>query len=106
MKPGYPTTDYEDADIFLPYSELNLRKGDWNLKLDIDLSYEDGESDSASRLQELSSLRRRPSLPNPPKRPDISATVNRVWVDYDVIENRRKGMRIHVNFEVVGTERR
>lgn len=43
MKPGYPTTVYKDADMFLPYSEINLRKGVWNLKLDIDLNYEDGE---------------------------------------------------------------
>ncbi len=42
MKPGYATTVYEDADIFLPYDEIILRKGSWDLKLDIDLNYEDG----------------------------------------------------------------
>lgn len=43
MKPGYPTTVYEDADMFLPYDEINLPKGVYNLKLDIDVTYEDGE---------------------------------------------------------------
>ena len=43
MRPGYPTTVYKDAVIFLPYEELNLRKGVWDLKLDIDLSYKSGE---------------------------------------------------------------
>lgn len=101
MKPGYPTTVYEDADIFLPYSELNLRRGDWNLKLDIDLSYEDGEL-----IQHLGYKNFKFTAPtfaaDTQDKPDISATVNRVWVDYDVFENRKKGMRIHVNFEVAG----
>ena len=43
MRPGYPTTVYKDASVFLPYEELNLRKGVWNLKLDIDLNYANGE---------------------------------------------------------------
>jgi hypothetical protein len=43
MNPGYPTTVYKDADMFLPYSEINVRKGVWTLKLDIDLSYENGD---------------------------------------------------------------
>ena len=43
IKPGYAVTVYEDAALFLPYSEINIRKGIWNLKLDIDLNYEDGE---------------------------------------------------------------
>jgi hypothetical protein len=101
IKPGYPTTEYEDLDIFIPYSELTLRKGEWNLKLDIDLSYEDGEL-----IQHLGFKNFKFSAPNSAsesvERPDVSATVNRVWVDYDVVENRKKGMRIHVNFEVVG----
>jgi hypothetical protein len=43
MKPGYPTTVYEDATMFLPYSEILVRKGVWNLKFDIDLNYENGD---------------------------------------------------------------
>src|SRR5215204_1473348 len=43
IKPGYAVTVYEDAPLFLPYSELIIRKGVWDLKLDIDLNYEDGE---------------------------------------------------------------
>jgi hypothetical protein len=43
MRPGYPTTVYKDATIFLPYEEINLRKGVWDLKLDIDLNYDDGK---------------------------------------------------------------
>lgn len=32
----------------------------------------------------------------------VSATFNKMWVDYDVTENGRKGMRVHVNFNVSG----
>jgi len=101
IKPGYATTVYEDAEMFLPYSELNLRRGEWNLKLDIDLAYEDGEL-----IQHLAFKNFTFTAPNfaaeAVDRPDIRATVNRVWVDYDVYENRKKGMRIHVSFEVAG----
>ncbi|HEY0460271.1 MAG TPA: hypothetical protein VGC97_14120 [Pyrinomonadaceae bacterium] len=104
IKPGYPTTAYEDADLFLPYSEIGLRKGVWNLKLDIDLNYENGDL-----IQHLTFKDFEFTAPNyagdastTTKNSDITAKVSRVWVDYDVFENRRKGMRIHVNFEVTG----
>jgi hypothetical protein len=100
MKPGYPTTVYEDAEMFLPYSEINLRKGVWNLKLDIDLNYEDGELIQHLTFKEFEFTSG--GGYDTPTKTDISATVNRVWVDYDVYEGRRKGMRIHVNFEVTG----
>jgi hypothetical protein len=43
MNPGYPTTVYKDAEIFLPYSEINISRGKWNLKIDVDLNYDDDE---------------------------------------------------------------
>jgi len=102
MKPGYPTTVYEDADMFLPYSEINLRKGVWNLKLDIDLSYEDGELIQHLAFKEFEFTSGGGNNDPTPTKKEISAVVNRVWVDYDVFENKRKGMRIHINFEVTG----
>lgn len=43
MKPGFDTTVYKDADLFLPYDEIKISKGVWTLKVDIDLNYADGE---------------------------------------------------------------
>ena len=43
MKPGFDTTVYADADLFLPYNEIKISKGAWNLKVDIDLNYADGD---------------------------------------------------------------
>ena len=41
LKPGYDVTVYKDLDVFIPYSELNLSKGKYNLKMDIDVADDD-----------------------------------------------------------------
>lgn len=41
LKPGFDTTVYKDLEAFMPYSELNLPKGKYNLKMDADLADED-----------------------------------------------------------------
>ena len=43
LKPGYEPTLYEDAQLFLPYDEIPLGNGEFNLKLDIDLIYKNGD---------------------------------------------------------------
>ncbi len=101
MKPGYPTTVYEDADMFLPYSAINLRKGVYNLKLDIDLNYANGTLIQHLSFKEFE-FTRSGEVDKTPTKGDAGATVKKVWVDYDVTENGRKGMRVHVNFEVTG----
>lgn len=101
IKPGFSTSVYEDADMFLPYDAISLRKGVWNLKLDIDLNYEDGKI-----IQHLGYKEVVFTAPNfsadGEEKPAVTTTVNQVWIDYDVYEKRQRGMRIHVNFEVTG----
>ena len=41
LKPGYNVTVYNDLDTFIPYSEMNLSKGKYNLKMDVDLADDD-----------------------------------------------------------------
>jgi len=41
LKPGYNVTVYKDLQVFMPYSELNLTKGKYNLKMDVDLADDD-----------------------------------------------------------------
>ena len=102
MNPGYPTTVYKDGDMFLPYSEISLRKGVWNLKLDIDLNYDDGTLIQHLTFKEFEFTSGGGNTNDTPTKTAISAKVKKVWVDYDVFENKQKGMRIHVNFEVTG----
>lgn len=41
ITPGFDETVYKDLDIFMPYSALNLTKGKYNLKMDVDLADND-----------------------------------------------------------------
>jgi len=41
LTPGYKDTTYKDLTVFMPYSELNLTKGKYNLKMDIDVAGKD-----------------------------------------------------------------
>ncbi|HEY0462005.1 MAG TPA: hypothetical protein VGC97_22925 [Pyrinomonadaceae bacterium] len=42
-KPGYDETVYKDLDVFMPYDELKLGRGRYDLKMDVDLIYENGD---------------------------------------------------------------
>jgi hypothetical protein len=102
IKPGYATTVYEDADMFLPYNEMKLGKGVWDLKLDIDLNYEDGDLIQHLTLEGFEYTPGSGARETTTTKNDSSATVKKVWVEYNVTERGRKGMRVHVNFEVNG----
>ena len=42
IEPGFERTVYEDSAMFLPYSEMNLTRGNYELQMDVDLIYKDG----------------------------------------------------------------
>lgn len=43
LKPTYDETDYKDLTVFMPYEEFKLKRGKYNLKLDVDLLYKSGD---------------------------------------------------------------
>lgn len=43
IKPGYDPADYSDLQIFMPYDEFNLTRGNYNLQMDADVIYEKGD---------------------------------------------------------------
>lgn len=43
LKPAYDDTIYNDVQLFMPYDELNLKRGKHDLKMDVDLVYPDGK---------------------------------------------------------------
>jgi hypothetical protein len=43
LKPAYDDTVYDDLELFMPYDELKLGRGKYNLKMDADVIYENGE---------------------------------------------------------------
>jgi hypothetical protein len=97
--PGYDPADYTDLSVFMPYSELDLSDGNWNLKMDVKLIYKAG-----GLIQELTTkpfnYKKGDTVARKPD--SVTAKVTRVWVDYNVSEDGIKGMRLHVNFEVTG----
>jgi hypothetical protein len=43
LTPGYDNTSYEDLSVFMPYSELNLTPGKYDLTMDADIQYKNGD---------------------------------------------------------------
>jgi hypothetical protein len=43
LKPGYDDTVYKDLELFMPYDELKLERGKYDLKMDVDVIYENGD---------------------------------------------------------------
>lgn len=42
ITPNYDSTVYDDAELFMPYDELNLGRGKFNLTMSVDVIYEKG----------------------------------------------------------------
>lgn len=97
ITPGYEVTNYDDLNVFMPYSELDLPSGSYDLKMDIDLVYDKG-GDLIGHLTfypfQYSNGTTAPK--------SAAATFKKMWVDYDVTEGGKIGMRIHVSFGVTG----
>lgn len=43
LKPAYDNAVYTDMQLFMPYNEFNLSEGKYNLKIDVDLIYRNGD---------------------------------------------------------------
>ena len=43
LKPAYDNALYEDLQIFMPYNALDLPRGKYNLKMDVDLAYDNDD---------------------------------------------------------------
>lgn len=98
VKPGYNPAEYEDFQLFMPYDELDLAYGEYNLKMDVDLIYKaDGEVIQHMTWYPFTYSKKPPSTTTKP-----AATFSKMWVEYDVTESGQFGMRIHAKFSVTG----
>lgn len=94
LKPDYSATVYDDLAAFLPYSEINLSPGTYDLKLDADVILRDGTIVKHLTLQDL-----RLVIPSPTLKKG-SATFSNLWVDYSATQNGMAGMIVHVKLSV------
>jgi hypothetical protein len=92
IAPGFAKTVYEDYQVFMPYTELDLDDGDYTLKMDVDVIYKEGGMVGHLTFHEF-------TYNQGEKKP--SAEFGRIWVDYDVTQGGVKGMRVHAKFTVV-----
>ncbi|HEX8368998.1 MAG TPA: hypothetical protein VF604_10700 [Pyrinomonadaceae bacterium] len=108
LKIDYDPGVYNDLAIFMPYEELDLQPGEYDLRMAVQLIYKAGgliqhlTSESFVYTQPDAVVDEAP-LPLPDNTPsNLKASVEKVWVDYGITENGKLGMRIHVNFTVRG----
>lgn len=97
MKPAYDPANYEDFEVFMPYAEFDLPDGNWDLKMDVKLIYKQG-----GLIQQLTNKAFNYKQGDPVDYSNVTWKVNRVWVDYNITQGGRKGMLVHVDFEVTG----
>jgi len=100
IKPAYDPAVYEDLQLFMPYNELDLDPGDYNLTMDVKLIYQKGGVISALTKHDFDYTKPGSKNAGAPATSLVSAEYKDLWVDYDVTESGKKGMRIHVKFSL------
>jgi hypothetical protein len=93
LLPAYNPAVYEDLAIFMPYDELDLAPGSYELRIDASVIYKQG-----GLITRLTYYNFDYSDSSSTKTP--SGTFQRMWIEYNITENGRKGMRIHTAFTV------
>jgi hypothetical protein len=95
IRPGFDATEYKAFAIFLPYSQFDLKDGDYTLKLDIDLNHRDGTLIQHLAWEDF-------EYSQGAKEDEDGTKVSKIWVDYDVTRGGKRGMLVHVALEVDG----
>jgi hypothetical protein len=97
IKPAYDPAVYNDLQLFMPYSELDLEAGIYDLTMDAKLIYKQG-----GLIQWLTYYDFEYSKPGSPADVESAdkadAIFEDMWIDYNVTEGGKTGMRIHVKF--------
>ena len=101
IKPQYNPAVYSDLTVFMPYDELDLDPGEYDLAMDVKLIYKAGGviSKLTTYYFDYTEPGSTTSSGGAPAS-KISATYKDMWVDYDVYEDNKKGMRVHAKFSV------
>lgn len=94
INPAYNPAVYEDLNTFMPYDELDLDPGNYELRIDASVIYKQGGL--ITRLNYYDFDYNDTSSSN--KKP--SATYDRVWAEYNVRRSGRLGMVVHLKGNV------
>jgi len=101
IKPLYNPAVYDNLDVFMPYDELDLDPGEYDLALDVKIIYKAGGLISKLTTyyfdySEPGSTTTTGGAPGS----KITATFKEMWVDFDIYQDNQKGMKIHAKFSV------
>jgi hypothetical protein len=100
IKPQYDPAVFDDLDIFMPYTELDLDPGEYDLAMDVKLIYKAGGTISKLTTYYFEYTKPGTKTTAAGGAPGITATFKDLWIDFDVFENSEKGMKIHAKFSV------
>jgi hypothetical protein len=97
IKPAYDPAVYKNLELFMPYTELDLEPGIYDLTMDVKLIYRAG-----GMINQLTYYDFEYTKPGSPadveSKAQADAKLDKLWIDYDATEDGKKGMLIHVNF--------
>jgi hypothetical protein len=97
ITPAYDPALYKNLELFMPYTELDLEPGIYDLTMDVKLIYEKGGL--ISRLTYYDFEYTKPGSPaDVESGAQADARLEKLWIDYNATEAGKKGMLIHVNF--------
>lgn len=97
INPGYQVADFEDEALFMPYDELDLDSGKYELRIDASIIYKQGGLITRLKYYDFDYNNSSNSTTNN-KKP--SATFETMWVDYDVRQGGKLGMVAHIKANV------
>jgi hypothetical protein len=99
LKPAYDPAVYDDLTLFMPYKQLDLEPGVYDLRMDIKLIYkEGGQIDHLTYYDFDYSKKGSPADLEEDSTNDTKITFDDMWVDYGVMQDGENGMRIHLKF--------
>jgi hypothetical protein len=100
IKPAYDPAIYDDLALFMPYSELDQEPGAYDLTMDVKLIYKAG-----GLIEQLTYYDFEYTKPGSPADAEsiikADVTFEDMWIDYDITENGKKGLRIHLKFTAI-----
>ncbi|MBI1342779.1 MAG: hypothetical protein GC171_07595 [Terrimonas sp.] len=103
ITPIYDAAKFNNLELFIPYEELDLDPGDYQLKMDIKIIKKEG-----GLIDKLTMYNFKYSQPavtpnvkteSAGDKPPANGVFDKLWVDYDINDNGEPGMRIHVAFK-------
>ncbi len=98
LKPAFSPAFFEDLQIFIPYDELDLLPGDYDLTMDVKLIFDKG-----GLISELGKENFRFTKPLPNTSTIPTASIDSIRIDQNIAENNKTGMRISLNkFSISG----